>query len=60
MLFVFGTKLLIHSLGMRLPPGPRGLPLIGQFFHMKDIVNPDILMKWRKKYGMDLAGMRNL
>lgn len=48
----FRTKFSIDSLGTSLPPGPRGLPFIGHFLHMKDVPNPEILMKWRREYGM--------
>lgn len=46
--------LTISLLGTGLPPGPKGLPFVGHFFRMKDVLRPDILMKLKREYGTGL------
>lgn len=39
-------------IGLKLPPGPPGKPLIGHFFELSKVLQPGFIYDWKKEYGL--------
>lgn len=40
------------SIGLKLPPGPPGKPIVGHFFELRKVLHPNFIYDWKKKYGL--------
>ena len=54
-LLALGIYLLRQLFGQRrppLPPGPKGIPILGNVFDMPRTKEPEVFTEWRGRYGV--------